>query len=135
MNTRTYLQTRVGMSLLNPLCSRKINIWSGFIILSPELGPFTAAFITWHLSWKWCYWVYSILNAVGLILIIALADETYYNRALPAEQQPPRKSRLLRLLGIEQGRSSRSRRSLIKSIQRPLIVISKLPVLLIVIYY
>lgn len=111
--------------------ARKINLWSGAIILSPYLGPFTAAFVNWKLSWRWCYWIYSILNAVGLILLLAFVDETYYNRSLPASQQPRWKNRLLRLVGIER----HPRGTFLRSIMRPAIAITKLPVLLIVIYY
>jgi MFS family permease len=47
---------------------RKINIWSGGVILSPYLGPLTAAFIIWHTTWRWAYGIYAILNGVGLLL-------------------------------------------------------------------
>lgn len=109
---------------------RKINLWSGAIILSPYLGPFTAAFVIWKLSWRWCYWIYTILNAVGLLLIL-LIDETYYDRSIPASMQPPWKSRILRLIGVER----HPRGTFLRSIVRPFIAVTKLPVLLIVIYY
>jgi len=110
---------------------RKINIWSGGVILSPYLGPFTAAFIIWHLSWRWAYWIYAILNGIGLLLILGLADETFYDRALPLERQPAWRSRWLRLLGIER----HARASIFDALKRPAVAISKIPVLLVVIYY
>lgn len=109
---------------------RKINLWSGGIILSPYLGPFTAAFVIWKLSWRWAYWIYSILNAVGLILIV-LMDETYYDRTLSQEEQPEWKSRFLRIIGIER----RPRGTFLRSTTRPFIASSKIPVALIVVYY
>ena len=60
---------------------RKINIWSGFIIASPYLGPFMASFVVWGLDWRWAYWIYAILNYIGLVLILFFADETFYDFA------------------------------------------------------
>ncbi|KAK5120793.1 hypothetical protein LTR85_005859 [Meristemomyces frigidus] len=110
---------------------RKINIWSGAIILSPYLGPFTAAFVIWKLSWRWCFWIYTILNAVGLVLIVLLVDETYYNRAIAPEQQRPLEFRWLRLIGLDR----RPRRTFVHALARPAIAISKVPVMLVVVYY
>lgn len=109
---------------------RKINWWSGAIILSPYLGPFTAAFVTWKLNWSWTFWIYSILNAIGLLLIVLL-DETYYDRSIPVHQQPAWKSRFWRLLGVER----HPRGTFFRSVSRPGIAITKIPVLLVVVYY
>ncbi|KAF2163170.1 hypothetical protein M409DRAFT_57831 [Zasmidium cellare ATCC 36951] len=109
---------------------RKINIWSGGVILSPYLGPFTAAFVIWKLSWRWAYWIYSILNGVGLGLIL-LIDETHYDRGIPTEQQPIWKSKALRMLGIER----HPRGSFLRSVSKPFVAICKIPVALIVVYY
>ena len=68
---------------------------------------------------------------MGLILIVLFTDETYYNRASPLEHQDARKSRWARLLGIE--RLPRS--TLLDSVSRPVVAISKIPVLLVVMYY
>lgn len=110
---------------------RKINIWAGGVILSPYLGPFTAAFVVSKLSWRWAFWIYVILNAIGLVVILAVADETFYDRAIPRDHQPVWKSRLIRLLGFEKHASA----SLLTSVARPAIAVSKLPVFLVVVYY
>ncbi|KAL8949503.1 MAG: hypothetical protein Q9222_004393 [Ikaeria aurantiellina] len=117
------------------LSSRKINLWSGFIVLSPYLGPFSASFIVWKTTWRWVFYLLAILSAICLLLILAFADETYYNRAVPTEHQPKRKSRLLRLVGIEQWQTRNQRPSLYSCILRPWLVIAKLPVFLSFCYY
>lgn len=110
---------------------KKINIWSAFIIVSPYLGPFMASFVVWRLSWRWVYWIYAILNGIGFVIIVLFVDETFYNRNLPVGQQPPWKSRPKRLIGIEK----HGRRSLIQALARPLIAITKAPVVIITTFY
>ncbi|RMX76394.1 hypothetical protein D0869_10762 [Hortaea werneckii] len=110
---------------------RKINIWSGFIIASPYLGPFMASFVVWELTWRWVYWIYAILNYVGLLLIILFADETLFDRRLPANQQPAWRSRPLRLIGVERHGTYK----VVESCCRPFVAIFKLPVLMITVFY
>lgn len=110
---------------------RKINIWSGFIIASPYLGPFMASFVVWGLTWRWVYWIYTILNYVGLLLIILFADETFFDRRLPANQQPAWRSRPLRLVGVEKHGTYK----VVESCCRPFVAIFKLPVLMITVFY
>ncbi|KAI7162484.1 MFS general substrate transporter [Hortaea werneckii] len=110
---------------------RKINIWSGFIIASPYLGPFMASFVVWGLTWRWVYWIYAILNYVGLLLIMLFADETLFDRRLPANQQPAWRSRPLRLVGVERHGTY----NVIESCCRPFVAIFKLPVLIITVFY
>lgn len=62
-------------------------------------------------------------------------DETLYNRSVPQDQQPVPKSRLLRLTGVEQWRGRRLRQTFGQAMMRPVIAISKLPVLLCTVYY
>ena len=94
-----------------------------------------ASFITWKTKWQWAYWIITILWAVVLILIVAFMDETYYNRKIPRDQQPERKSRLLRLVGYEQWQSRHQRNSFSAAMMRPVVTIIKLPVLFISLYY
>ncbi|KAL8831348.1 MAG: hypothetical protein Q9170_005341 [Blastenia crenularia] len=114
---------------------RKINIWSGFIILSPYLGPFSTSFIVWKSTWRWAFYLLTMVSALCWLLILAVADETYYNRQIPMDQQPKRRSRLLRLVGIEQWSSRHQRPSFGQALLRPFLAIVKLPVLLAVAYY
>jgi len=99
------------------------------------LGPFVASFIIWKSTWPWAYWIVTILWAVALILIVSFMDETYYDRKIPVDQQPKRRSRLLRLVGIEQWHSRRLRNTFGQAVMRPAIVITKVPVILTTLYY
>ena len=113
--------------------ARKINIWSGFIILSPYLGPLFAAFIISTQKWQWAFGVYSIETGLCLFAIILFLDETYYNRKLA--QQPPRGSRWKRMLGLEQRRSGLVQTSFMEAVSRPAVMITKPPVFLSTFYY
>ena len=62
-------------------------------------------------------------------------DETYYDRRIPMELQPPRGSRLSRMIGIPQWKSKRLRNSFAQAIARPFIVLFKVPVALTGFYY
>ena len=113
-----------------------INIWSGGVIVSPYLSPLVEAFITWKAHWAWGFLTYSILNVVGLVVIIVFAEETWYNRAVSPSQQPVKRSHFKRLLGMEQWRGMRQNGpTFVQAVARPFIAISKIPVLLSVVYY
>lgn len=114
---------------------RKINIWSGAIIASPYLGPLITAFIIFYKTWPVAFWVNTGLSALCLVLVVGLVDETIYNRNIPIAEQPVPKSRLLRLVGVEQWRSRHQRQTFVQALIRPIIAISKLPVLLCTVYY
>ena len=114
---------------------RKINMWSGAIIVSPYIGPLITAFIINKKPWPDAYWVTTGIAALCWLLVIGLADETIYNRRLQSAQQLPPKSRLLRLIGVEQWRSRRHRQSLAQAVMRPIIAFSKVPVILCTVFY
>ena len=105
--------------------SRKINVWSAIIIVSPYLGPLTAAFIITKLSWQWPFWIYTIMSGLCLGGIALFLDETYYDRRIPLDKQPQRKSRILRVIGIEQYRSRHLRNTFTQALMRPIKVIFK----------
>jgi len=115
--------------------ARKINIWSGFIILSPYFGPMFTAFIINTQKWQWAFGLYSIMTGVCLIMIMLFADETYYDRRISMDQQPSRGSHISRMLGIAQWRSRKQRNTIGQAVQRPIIVLSKLPTFLSAFYY
>jgi len=129
------LYTLIYKLLLTEQFSRKINIWAGFIILSPYFGPLLAAFMISTQPWPIPFWVYTAETGLCLVLTILFVDETYYNRRLPHSQQPPRHSRLQRVLGIEQFRSRHTRNTFTQALMRPIKVISKPTVLISTIYY
>lgn len=114
---------------------RAINAWSSGIIVSPYIGPMVESFIVWKREWPDGFWIYTGLNGLGLILIVAFLDETYYNRNITASGQPSRRSRLLRLLGVEQLPQRRVYCSFVQAWKRPGLAILKVPVIFCVLYY
>ncbi|KAL9578112.1 MAG: hypothetical protein Q9203_007211 [Teloschistes exilis] len=115
--------------------SRKINIWSAFIIVSPYMGPLLSAFMLTKLEWQWPFWILTILTGLCMFAVAFFVDETYYDRRLPMEKQPPRRSRLLRVIGIEQWRSRHLRNTFWEAMMRPLQVIVKPTVFLSFVYF
>lgn len=116
------------------LYRRKINIWAGFIILSPYFGPLFAAFIISTESWPIPFWVYTAETALCLVLTVAFVEETYYDRRLVGNQ-PLRGTRLGRLIGVAQFRTRATRNTFTAAIMRPVKVIAKPVVLISTIYY
>ena len=114
---------------------RKINIWAGSTIISPYIGPLIAAFIVYKKPWADVFWVNTGLTAFAWLLIVFFMDETIYNRRIEPSAQIPPKSRIMRLIGVEQWKSRHNRQTFTQAILRPLIAISKVPVLLSTIYY
>ena len=119
---------------------RKINLWSTALILSPFLGPLVMAAIiadgpVTGSTWPWGFGVVAIFAGIGLILTILFLDETFYPRHLPADQRPERKSRMMRLIGVEQLKQHYTGNSFFGAASRPALAILKLPVLLSCIYY
>lgn len=93
-----------------------------------------SAFILTTKSWRVTYWLCVAEACACLALIVLFFDETYYDRRLNIEQQPPRQSRILRLIGVEQFRSRKLRNSAWESLQRPFKTISKPTVIISVLY-
>lgn len=93
--------------------ARKIGLWALLYIASPYLGPLFANFILGSTNrWRLVFWTGFAACGIDLILIIAFLDETWYNREIPPEQQPPRGrgfgSRMLRIVGVWQLRHRRT---------------------------
>ncbi|KAL2019777.1 hypothetical protein VTK56DRAFT_9221 [Thermocarpiscus australiensis] len=115
--------------------ARKINIWASFIVISPYLGPLLAAFMTETQRWPVPFWVFFAMNALALALVICFLEETYYDRTIPAQQQPPRGSRVARLLGIAQWRSRHLRNTIGQACWRPVSVLLKPVVAITTLFY
>ena len=83
--------------------ARKIGIWVALFIISPYMSPLFGNFILAGTGdWRIVFWMVFGICCVDLVFILAFADETWYNRAIPVAQQPDRGSRLMRVLGIWQ---------------------------------
>lgn len=108
---------------------------ASFIILSPYFGPLIAAFIISTQKWQWAFGVYTIMTGLCLIVQVLFAEESFYNRKLSSSERIPRRSRLQRLVGIEQWHSRRQRSTFRQAVMRPIRVILKPTVFLSTIYY
>lgn len=115
--------------------ARKINIWAGFIVTSPYFGPLFAAFITNTQKWQWAFGVYTIATGLCLIAIIFFLDETYYDRRIPAADQPDRGSHFGRMVGIPQWKSRHLRNTLYDSCMRVVMAFTRPTVMISFIYY
>ncbi|KAJ3476576.1 hypothetical protein NLG97_g9087 [Lecanicillium saksenae] len=109
---------------------RVINYVEFSIVLSPYLGPLIASFIVSEVVWRWAFWLCTILSGIGLVLVLFL-DETLFDRRSPPAS---RGSRVSRLLGIQQAKDWKNR-SLSECLARPLVALTKIPILLILAYY
>lgn len=115
--------------------ARKINIWSGFIVVSPYMGPLLAAFIVNTQIWQWAFGLYAIETSLCLIAIILFVEETYYDRKTAQPELAARGQRWQRMLGIQQLRTRYIENSFKDAIMRPVIIICKPVVFTSVVYY
>lgn len=106
-----------------------INYVEFSVILSPYLGPLVACFIVSSVSWRWAFWVCTTLAGFGLVTVFFL-DETLFDRKNPPSS---RGSYISRLIGVQQARAPS--RGFVQSMARPVVAITKIPVLTILIYY
>jgi MFS family permease len=80
---------------------RKIGLWAALFLLSPYCGPLFGNFIIAGLGeWRPVFWLVFAICSFDLVLIVLFADETWYRRDIPVEDQPARGTRLLRLFGL-----------------------------------
>ena len=115
--------------------ARKINVWSFFIIISPYLGPLVTAFIIQKNSWRWAFGLCTLISVMCLVGVVCFGEETYYDRKLSSNSQPLSKSRVQRLIGVEQFRSRHLRKSFAAALYRPIDAILKPVVFISTIYY
>ncbi|KAJ5646969.1 MFS transporter [Penicillium lividum] len=107
-----------------------INYVEFSIILSPYIGPMFTSFIVSVTTWRWAFWLCTMLAALSLPLVLSI-DETLFDRKNPPTT---RGSYVSRLLGAHQAQAWRNK-SFFRCICRPVVAITKIPVLTILIYY
>lgn len=106
-----------------------------FFVMSPYMGPLLAAFMITTKTWPVPFWVYTAETGLVLLLTALFVDETYYDRRIAPAAQPPRGSRVARLLGLAQFRSRAQRNSFPQACMRVVRVILKPTVALAAFYY
>lgn len=88
--------------------ARKIGVWFAIfttcVYFSPMFGYYIMASTG---SWRATFWMAFGLQAFVVLLIVLFIDETCYRRDIAPADQPPRGSRLLRLIGVWQIRVHR----------------------------
>ncbi|KAK8037885.1 hypothetical protein PG994_014652 [Apiospora phragmitis] len=122
--------------------ARKINLWAyvflrftSFFVISPYLGPLLAAFMAAAKPWPIPFWVYVAETGLALILTILFVEETFYDRRISEAEQPPRGTRVGRLLGIAQYKTRHVRNSFAEACLRSIKVVIKPTVAISCIYY
>jgi MFS family permease len=127
---------RKGTSSTSTSTPRTINYVEFSIILSPYLEPLITAFIVSSVSWRWAFWLCTIMAAVAWVLVVLFLDETLFDRRIPDSQRivAEKGRHWQQLLGLEQDRTLHQR-SLAQSLMRPVVAITKIPVLFVIIYY
>ncbi|KAL2141970.1 hypothetical protein VTI28DRAFT_1752 [Corynascus sepedonium] len=115
--------------------ARKINIWASFVVISPYMGPLLAAFITETQRWPLPFWVFFAMNVLGLALVVSFLQETYYDRSIPAEEQPAQGHRIARLIGISQWKSRHLRNTFTQACWRTVSVLLKPTVAIACLFY
>ncbi|GIJ97931.1 hypothetical protein Aspvir_000037 [Aspergillus viridinutans] len=89
-----------------------INYIEFFIIMSPYLGPLLTCFIVTDVSWRWAFWLCTCMSAVAFLLVF-LVDETLFDCRGPQLWRE---------------------RSFLQCALRPIVAITRIPVLIILIY-
>lgn len=83
--------------------ARKIGLWVVCVLSSATLGPIFGNFMLYYLNeWRGPMWLATAVAGLTFVLMPILADETYYDRSIPIEDQPDRGSKVWRLIGTWQ---------------------------------
>lgn len=82
--------------------ARKIGIWTSMWLAAPYFGPMFSNFVVTRThEWRNTFWLVFAMNVSCLALILTFFDESYYRREF-SQPQPPRGTRIMRLLGLWQ---------------------------------
>ena len=90
--------------------------------------------MTATVSWRWPFWVYTILTGLCLLAIILFVEESFYDPRSSCERYV-RKPRWMRLVGAAQWETRHERAQFPQALITPLNAILKIPVLSCTLYY
>lgn len=99
------------------------------------MGPLLTAFMLTAEPWPVPFWVYTAMTAACFVAATLFLRETYYDRRIPASEQPPKGNRFEQVVGIAQFRSRSLRNSLLQAVWRCASVLLKPTVFLTCVYY
>ncbi|GAA5855545.1 hypothetical protein JCM9279_005115 [Rhodotorula babjevae] len=109
--------------------ARKIGLWVGIFLSAPYAGPFFGGWMVDGLGGEWrpVLWLVFACSATVLTLVVALVDETWYDRSLKV--QPERRGgvvgRILDLSGVTAFRERALKPNALPSIMRLVEVFAK----------
>jgi MFS family permease len=69
-----------------PMRGRAFAIFMAAPLLGPGIGPILGAYISSAISWRWVFWIPSIVSAAVFILALLFLQETYEPRLAYLEQ-------------------------------------------------
>ncbi|KAG9029992.1 hypothetical protein FRB95_004638 [Tulasnella sp. JGI-2019a] len=59
---------------------QKMGIWLLLVTLGPPSAPFIFGFVVQHKSWRWIFWIISIIHLAEFVLYFILGPETLFDR-------------------------------------------------------
>ena len=120
--------------------ARKIGIWYAILICAPFTSPLLGNFIMGTVGdWRVIFWLVVAWSGFLLCMILVFGDETFYNRAVPTSEQPPRPSgyynRFLRIIGVWQFRHHKGYFATVFSSYRRLLDVFLKPIIPIMMFF
>lgn len=113
---------------------RFTNLWVFFLLGTPFLGPFIAAWLIQVVSWRANFGVLAALHAFSTLVVMFLGDETLYDRSDPQKRATGLLGRVKLLTGIS-GYKVQGRPSLAKVVKDLLVIQVKPQILLLTVVY
>lgn len=113
---------------------RFTNLWVIFLLGTPFLGPFIAAWLIQVVSWRADFGVLAALHGFSTLLVTLLGDETLYDRNNPQKRLTGLLGRVKLLTGVS-GYKVQGRPNLIKVIEDLLAIQVRPQILLITVLY
>ncbi|GAP83897.1 putative benomyl methotrexate resistance protein [Rosellinia necatrix] len=109
---------------------RALSGWQLGPLLGPVIGPVAGGYIAQNIGWRWLFWLVAILSGV-LTLLYLLIPETYHSVLLARKAARLQKENGSRIYIAAGSTRSTPRELLLKSITRPLKMLSRSPIVVI----
>ncbi|KAI0869313.1 major facilitator superfamily domain-containing protein [Hypoxylon argillaceum] len=109
---------------------RALSGWQLGPLLGPVIGPVTGGYIAQNVGWRWLFWLVAILSGVLTVLYL-LVPETYHSILLARKAARLQKEDGSRIYVAAGSTKSTTSQLLLRSIVRPLKMLSRSPIVLI----